>query len=210
MYTIALAGGIASGKSTVALELERLGARRVDLDQVSRDVLRPGSPCLAKIAEAFGEDLVDGVTGELDRGLLARRAFATAEGAALLEAIELPYIAGELGRVLSTMAAADGGAPCVVVEIPLLDRMEGSLDVVDEVVCVTCPLEERRRRAIARGMDPDDFDARVRRQPTDAYLRAASDCEIANDGDQDELLGAVRAWWKAREEAGWKRGGAHG
>ncbi len=210
MYTIALAGGIASGKSTVALELERLGARRVDLDQVSRDVLRPGSPCLAKIAEAFGEDLVDGVTGELDRGLLARRAFATAKGAALLEAIELPYITGELERVLSTMAAADGGAPCVVVEIPLLDRMEGSLDVVDEVVCVTCPLEERRRRAIARGMDPDDFDARVRRQPTDAYLRAASDCEIANDGGQDELLGAVRAWWKAREEAGWKRGGAHG
>lgn len=210
MYKIALAGGIASGKSTVARELERLGAQRIDLDQVSRDVLCPGSPCLARIAEAFGEDLIDGETGELDRSLLARRAFATEEGAARLEAIELPYITDELGRVLSAMADSDDGAPCVVVEIPLLDRVEGSLGMVDEVVCVTCPLEERRRRAVARGMDLSDFDARARLQPTDAYLRSASDCEIANDGDLEDLLGSVRAWWKVREAAGWKRGGVRG
>ncbi|MBP3885105.1 MAG: dephospho-CoA kinase [Olsenella sp.] len=210
MYKVALAGGIASGKSTVARELERLGARRIDLDQVSRDVLRPGSPCLARIAEEFGKDVVDAGTGELDRGLLARRAFATGEAAARLEALELPYITGELERILSTMKATDCGVPCVVVEIPLLDRMEGSLGMVDEVVCVTCPLEKRRCRAIARGMDSADFDARVRRQPSDAYLREKSDCEIANDGSQDDLIGSVRAWWKSREAAGWKRGGARG
>ena len=39
MYTVFLAGGIASGKSTVAAELERLGAWRIDLDQISREVL---------------------------------------------------------------------------------------------------------------------------------------------------------------------------
>ena len=59
MRTVFLTGGIASGKSTVARELERLGAWRIDLDELSRRVLEPGSPCLGEVTRAFGDDLVD-------------------------------------------------------------------------------------------------------------------------------------------------------
>ena len=100
MYTVFLAGGIASGKSSVARALERRGAWRIDLDQVSRAVLEPGSECVAEVAEEFGEDLVDAQTGALDRGGLARRAFADADSTARLEAIELPYIRRMLVRML--------------------------------------------------------------------------------------------------------------
>ena len=94
-----------------------------------------------------------------------------------------------------------------MVEVPLLDRMEDSLGMADEVVCVTCPVAVRRERAIGRGMSKEDFDARAARQPSDDYLRSKSDVEIVNDGDEKDLASKVRAWWEAHERAGWKTGG---
>lgn len=195
MHTIFLAGGIASGKSTVARELERLGAWRIDLDEVSRAVLSPGSPCLADVASAFGDDLVDPETGELDRALLARRAFADAESAALLERIELPHITRMLVRMLEGECCAMTKPVACVVEVPLLDRVEPLLGLADEVVVVTCPLDVRRRRAEGRGMDPADFDRRVAGQPSDEYLRAHADVVLDNTGDEAALVSAVRSWW---------------
>lgn len=102
MHTVFLAGGTASGKSTAARELERLGAWRIDLDELSRAVLAPGSECLSEVCDAFGDDVVDAGTGVLDRALLARRAFADAESAELLERIELPHIRAMLVRMLTS------------------------------------------------------------------------------------------------------------
>ena len=197
MRTVFLAGGIASGKSTVARELERLGAWRIDLDELSRRVLEPGSPCLGEVARAFGGDLVDPRTGELDRALLARRAFADAAAAARLESIELPYITHALVSSIRGGRCAEARPPVCVVEVPLLDRVEGLLPLADEVVAVCCPLGLRRRRAQGRGMDPADFDARVARQPSEAYLRAHADLVIENQGSEGDLLAAARAWWDA-------------
>ena len=144
MYTVFLAGGIASGKSSVARELERRGAWCIDLDQVSRAVLEPGSDCLPEIADAFGDDLLDPQTGELDRGLLAARAFADPASCALLEKIEMPHIKRMLVRTLEGEGCCLTAPVVCVVEVPLLDRVEDMLDLADEVVCVTCPVEVRR------------------------------------------------------------------
>ena len=200
MYTVFLAGGTASGKSTVARELERLGAWRIDLDEVSRAVLAPGEPCLDEVCAAFGDDLVDPETGELDRALLARRAFADEASAELLERIELPHIRDMLARMLTSGICGQREPACCVVEVPLLDRVESMLDLADEVVVVTCPLEVRRERARGRGMDPGDFDRRVARQPSDAYLRAHATTVMENAGDEGELLSRVRLWW---DDHGW-------
>jgi len=54
MPLIALTGGIASGKSTIARRLAEHGAVIVDADQIVRDVQAPGSPVLERIAETFG------------------------------------------------------------------------------------------------------------------------------------------------------------
>ena len=211
-YTVVLTGSIASGKSTVARELERLGARRIDLDAISRLVMRPGSPCVDGLARAFGDDIVDQATGELNRGLIAQRAFSTPERSALLEKIELPYIQRELERELYSpdddTGAGDGAGPAEdarvrVVEVPLLDGMEGQLDFADELVCVTCSPEVRLCHALGRGVAEEDFRRRLAGQPDDDYLRRACDTELANDGSLDELLDKVRAWWAARERMGW-------
>lgn len=195
MHVVFLAGGTASGKSTVARELERLGAWRIDLDEVSRAVLAPGEPCLEEVARAFGGDLVDPDTGVLDRALLARRAFADDASAARLELIELPYIRDRLVRALTSDRCGERAPGLCVVEVPLLDRMEAMLDLADEVVVVTCPLEVRRARAVARGMDPDDFDRRVARQPTNDYLCAHASVVLDNTGDEAALERSVRERW---------------
>jgi len=204
MYVVFLAGGIASGKSTAAQELESLGAWRVDLDQVSREVLESGTETTLAVAEAFGQDLLDPETGELNRSLLARRAFADPESIALLEAIELPAIAARLAEVLTHGACAEKEPVCCVVEVPLLDRVETMLDLADEVLLVSLPIAERRVRAIGRGMSPEDFDARAANQPSDAWLRDHADTVIENDGTLDDLIDSVRAWWRGHEEDGWR------
>ncbi len=204
MYVVFLAGGIASGKSSVARELERRSAWRIDLDQLSRTVLDPGSPCLAEVCEAFGDDLIDPQTGILDRGLLASRAFSTADDAKRLEAIELPFIKELLVHALEGGACAATSPAVCLVEVPLLDRMEPLFGLADEIVCVACPVETRRVRAVLRGMDAADFDARAANQPSDEYLAAHADTLLDNSGSPSALMKALGTWWEAREAAGWK------
>lgn len=203
MYTVFLSGGIASGKSTVAAELVRLGATTIDLDQVSRRVLSPGSPTLDALCRTFGANLVDASTGELKRGILAQRAFASAEGARQLEAIEMPAITQEFLCELKAREAQ--GAQVCLVQIPLLDRVENLFSLADEIVCVVCPLETRRERAIGRGMTGADFDARVANQPSDAYFREHATTLFQNSGTPEELVGQVDTWWKGHEAQGWRK-----
>ena len=195
MRVVFLAGGIASGKSTVARMLGERGAWLCDLDQVAREVVGPGSPALAQIAEEFGDDLVDARTGELDRGLLARRAFRSEADTARLEAIEMPAIRARLTQILTATSCASTAPVVAVVEVPLLDRVEDLLPLADEVLVVVAPLPLRRERAILRGMTGEDFDRRVERQPSDGYLRAHATHVIENDGGPGALRAAVDAWW---------------
>lgn len=197
MYTVFLSGGIASGKSTVARKLVRLGATTIDLDQISREVLCAGSPTVEAIGKVFGADLVDPTTGELNRSLLAQRAFSNEQSASKLESIEIPAITRTLMSELRTKESQ--GVRVCVVEVPLLDRVESLLSLPDEIVCVVAPLELRRKRAIERGMTGVDFDRRVALQPTDQYLRSHATAVIENTGDLQELIQQVDAWWQVRE-----------
>ena len=55
MLVVAMTGGIASGKSTVAQRLNQLGAAILDADQISRDVVCPGEPALEEIVRVFAK-----------------------------------------------------------------------------------------------------------------------------------------------------------
>lgn len=198
MYTVFLAGGIASGKSLVASWLHDRGAYCIDLDQVAREVVEPGSPLLAEIAEAFGADVIN-ENGMLNRVLLGKRAFDTPEDTARLEAIEMPAIKARLIEMLNVAPCAAKEPKVCVVEVPLLDRVEDLFDLADEILVVITPLERRREFAIKRGMSATDFDARVAKQPSDEYLREHATYVIENTGDLVSLMMAVDAWWDCLE-----------
>lgn len=212
MHVIYLAGGIASGKSTVSRTMRELGAELIDLDELSREALGPGSRILPQIRAEFGDDVINPVGG-VRRDLLAQRAFASTERTVTLEEIELPLIDELLRARVAALAEQerlerekDPGAPekVVVVEVPLLDRMRGSFDMADEIVGVVCPVPARRARAAQRGMDPRDFDRRLQQQPSDAYVRAHCSHIFNNIRTMDVFVQEVRDWWHEREAQGWE------
>lgn len=87
MLIVTLAGGIGSGKSTVAAALAECGARLLSLDDVARDVLAPGEEAVREVGELWPEAVRE---GKIDRSALARIVFDDAEALARLNAVVHP------------------------------------------------------------------------------------------------------------------------
>ena len=190
MKKVGLTGGIGSGKSTVARMLGGAGLAVVDADQVARDIMEPGSPVLEEVAAAFGADLI-GDDGALDRGELARRAFATTEDTQRLNAITHPAIRAESERRFA--AAEEAGEQAVIYDMPLLVDLGLNQDM-DLTVVVDVDKEERIRRLVdKRGLDEADARARMAQQIDDATRLAAADVVIDNNGLLDALEPQVAA-----------------
>ena len=70
-----LTGGIASGKTTAASVLARLGARIVDTDELARRALDPATPAFEAAVRAFGRQILN-ADGAVDRARLGDIVFA--------------------------------------------------------------------------------------------------------------------------------------
>lgn len=55
-YIIGLTGGIASGKSSIADKLEKLGAGLINCDSIAHTLYSPGEKCYNLVVEAFGPE----------------------------------------------------------------------------------------------------------------------------------------------------------
>ena len=190
MKKVGLTGGIGSGKSTVARMLGGAGFAVVDADQLARDIMEPGSPVLDEVAAEFGADLI-GADGVLNRGELARRAFATTEDTQRLNAITHPAIRAESERRFAAAEAA--GEQAVIYDMPLLVDLGLHKDM-DLTVVVDVDKDERIRRLVAkRGLDEADARARMAQQIDDATRLAAADVVIDNNGPLEALEPQVAA-----------------
>lgn len=194
MPLIALTGGIASGKSTIARRLAEHGAVIVDADQIVRDVQAPGSPVLAKIAEVFGPDVVAD-DGSLDRAALGARVFGDQELLGELNAIVHPAVREESQRRFSEAMAADARA-VVVYDVPLLVEARVD-DPWDLIVVAHAPAVERRRRLVElRGMTEDAAQARIDAQVPDDRRLAVADEVIDTSGPLAETIAQTDALWE--------------
>ncbi len=195
MFTIFLIGNIASGKSCASRYLERRGALRIDLDELAKGLYQPGSAIVDDIAAEFGWDVLD-ADGGIDRARLARRAFASPADAERLNAIVHPVLLEQLGNRLVPANCCSVMVPAhdlAVVEVSAPAGFTDAFALADEVVAVTAPVEVRRRRAIARGMDPADFDARAECQPSEEEIRSMATAVIDNAAGDDGLFEALDA-----------------
>lgn len=193
MLRIGLTGGIGAGKSTVARELERLGAVVIDADVLAREVVAPGSAGLAEVVAEFGEGVLRD-DGALDRPALGRIVFADPAARARLEAVTHPLIAAETARRLAELPEDS----VVVHDVPLIveNRLAGNYDLV---VVVGADEQVRLDRLVRdRGMAREDALARIRAQATDAERRAVADVWLDNSGTEEELLARVRRFWTER------------
>ncbi len=186
MLRIALTGGIASGKSTVAQLFVALGARLIDTDQVARDVVTPGSPILQQIVARFGEVLAP--DGTLDRGRLRQLVFADPAARADLEAIMHPAIRARVAQISATT-----GGPYQLIAVPLLAET-GTQGNYDRVLTVDCEPHLQLHRLMARDrLGEADAQRMIAAQATREARLAIADDVIRNDGDISALAAQVQA-----------------
>ena len=182
---IALTGGIASGKSTVAGLFAALGAQLIDADRIARELVAPGTPALARIAERFGTDVI-AADGSLDRAALRQRVFANRDSRAALEAILHPLIREEMAN-----RAARLGGPYQLFEIPLLAET-GTRGEYDRVLVVDAePAQQRLRLMLRDGIDADAAQRMIEAQATREQRLAIADDVIRNTADIAELAAQV-------------------
>lgn len=194
MLLVALTGGIASGKSTVARRLLEHGAVIVDADQVARQVVEPGEPALARIAKEFGPGVI-AADGSLDRATLGAIVFSDPEGRQRLNAITHPAV---LERSRALFAAAGDADPdaIVVYDIPLLVEA-GRGEEFELTVVVHAATETRVRRMIElRGMTREEALHRINSQATDTDRFAIADVVIDADGSLEHTLDQTDALWE--------------
>jgi dephospho-CoA kinase len=180
---IGLTGGIGAGKSTALDALQRLGAACLSTDRVVHELYGTEEVIQAVVGRFGTEVLRDGA---IDRGALARAAFAPGEGRAWLEHLLWPRVGS---RVLGWRSELDraGAAPpprAAVVEVPLLfeSNMEG---IFDATIAVVADEQLRRRRAAARGHEA--LDARSARQLDQQEKSQRATFTVVNDGTVQEL-----------------------
>lgn len=138
-----LTGGIGCGKSTVTALFAKLGVQYVDADIVAREVVQPGSACLATICQHFGNNIVN-QAGELDRAALRQRVFSNAADKAWLEQLLHPAIRQQLLIQLAALTS-----PYALLVAPLL--LENKLQhLVQRVLVIDLAEDLQRQRAMAR------------------------------------------------------------
>jgi dephospho-CoA kinase len=192
MRIIGLTGGIASGKTSVALMLERLGAAVVDADLLAREVVQPGEEALDKIAAAFGDGVLNG-DGSLNRAALAEIVFSDPAARRVLESITHPAIRDRADQKLAILR--EQGVPAVFYVAPLLIEA-GNSARVDEIWVVYLDRESQLSRLMVR--DSLDRDAALRRIASQMPMeekRKLGRVVIDNSGTRDELEAQVRRLW---------------
>jgi dephospho-CoA kinase len=186
---VGLTGGIGSGKSEVARLLAEHGAVVIDADMLAREIVAPGTPGLAAVAEAFGDHLVR-ADGSLDRTALGKIVFADPGARRQLESITHPLIRAETAHRFAALPADAIG----VHDIPLLAEV-GSASDYDVVVVVEAPKHQRLDRLAQRGLPREQADARMANQATDAQRRKIANILIDNSGSLDDLRTRVDDVW---------------
>jgi len=189
MRRVALTGGIATGKSHVRIEFERLGVPTIDADVLARAVVEPGTPGLVSVANRFGREVLD-AAGALDRKKLASIVFDDPQARRDLEAIVHPAVRLAIDE---WFAALEPPTAFAIADIPLLYET-GRADHFDVVIVTACDAATQLRRVIARD-SVTESEARQRiaaQMPTDIKASRA-DFVVRTDGSFDDTAAQVRA-----------------
>ena len=201
MLRVGLTGGIGSGKSEVARRLADLGAVVIDADKGAREVVEPGTPGLARIAEAFGPGVLL-ADGSLDRAGLAAIVFQDPSALATLNSITHPLIREWVSEREADALRVAGPGAVIVHDVPLLAEGLRTAEF-DVVVVVDVPPELQLERLTSRrGMSADQAAARMAAQATRQQRLAIAGIVIDNSGPLEALDKRVaEVWGQLRDHA---------
>jgi dephospho-CoA kinase len=161
MLRVGLTGGIASGKSTVAVMLRELDCPVLDADTLGHELLEQGQDAFNEVVREYGQEVLD-TYGKVDRSKLGQIIFADAQKRARLNQILHPRILDVVRRWFAALAQA-GGPELAVVEAALIIEA-GYNKELDQVIVCWCPAQQQLQRLVERGLTAEQAKLRIAAQ----------------------------------------------
>jgi dephospho-CoA kinase len=184
MLSVALTGGIGSGKSLAGEIFSSLGALVIDSDELARQVIERGAPGFDEVVARFGDGVLS--DGLVDRNKLAAIIFEDESARRDLEAIIHPRVREAAAKIIS--AAKQGSV--VINQIPLLFETKGA-NRFDLVITIEASIAIRKKRLIERGLKGYEIDQRMAAQASEAERISIANFVIRNDGSRDDFERAI-------------------
>ncbi|MCK9462993.1 MAG: dephospho-CoA kinase [Proteobacteria bacterium] len=189
LKVVGLTGGIASGKSSAARMMRRLGLPVIDADGLAHMTLEQDGEAYRPVLEAFGAGVLgdDGVA--IDRQRLGRVVFDDPARRAELEAITHPAISRLAQRAIDLVE--ERGERLAIYEAALLVET-GMHKGLAALIVVSCPLAAQLERLVAReGFSRAAAAARIASQLPLEEKVAVADYVIDNGGELVDLEARV-------------------
>lgn len=209
MLRVGLTGGLGSGKSTAGRLFAAHGAYVLDSDEMGRAMMQPGQAVTAAIVKHFGSSVV-AADGGLDRGALARIAFAEGRVEELNAIVHPAVIAGQ-AEMTAEIARKDADAVVMVESALIFETKHGGADGwrrrFDRMILVTAPEELKVARFVARAAGKSKLSEaerevlesearrRLAQQIGDERKASLSDYVLTNNGPLLELQWQVDQLW---------------
>lgn len=188
MKTIAITGGIGSGKTTVADYLTGKGFTVIDADRMSREMTSPGGKAMPYILRHFGPEFML-PDGSLDRAKMRDLVFRDPVKKRLLEEGTTKVVLEDIEKIRKDRE--EKGDSALFFDIPLLFET-GTEDKYDLIWVVTAPYDKRRERIMLRdSISPEIIDLIMGSQEDEDSKSSRADAVIMNDGSEDDLKAAV-------------------
>lgn len=201
MLIVGLTGGIASGKSTIADMFKKEGAYIIDIDMISRDVVKPGKPAWQEVVHIFGKEVLN-EDQTLNRKKVGDIVFSNVEKRKKLEEIIHPKITAEKLMKINGIAKKDNQA-IVIIDIPLLIETDKQ-DTVEKVVLVyTSPQGQIERLVKRDGLSLEDAHKRLTSQIQMENKKKFAHYIINNEEPLEEIQKKVKEIFRElkKEEA---------
>lgn len=204
MKTVAVTGGIGSGKSTVCSFLSARGIPVYDTDSAAKKLYVRDDSLLDSIEEAFGCSirLTDGT---LDKAKLASIIFDSPDRMRTLEGIVHPAVMKDYIRwnAMQSSRFEDEGCsetffghpPFCVIESAIILSKPEFLPLLDKAVLVDASLSIRLQRACKRdGVEPEQV---IKRMATQSFDLSKVDAVIRNEGTEEDLSKEIAKVFKS-------------
>jgi dephospho-CoA kinase len=207
MIVLGIVGSPAGGKSTVAEQLQALGATWINADQLAKEVLQRDE-IQSQLLRHFGAEIAD-KSGRVDRARLAARVFGDDD----LSRGALRYLEGlvhpqtrhlildrirQADRQQGGPRSSNGLEAVVVLDVPLLFEV-GWDRCCDQIWCVDADPNLRRERAARRGWSQTELERREANQLDIKEKRRLSNVVIDNNGTLEQLRETIVTLWSSLE-----------
>lgn len=171
-YIIGLTGKTGAGKTSVGALLEEYGCVVIDCDKLARDVTNKGSPILMNLASFFGQDIIDN-QGNLDRKILAKKAFSSRDNVKKLNEITHPEILRQSFELADKVLSE--GANAAILDAAALFESNAHKKC-DFNIVVTAPEKIRLKRIMERDrLNEIEARHRIKAQRDDDYYISRAD-----------------------------------